>query len=760
MGICLLGDIKEKHKGLNKTRLKFSFFTRKELFSTDLYPNAIEKPRGLNLINIVKERVFIAIENRHLFILSPFLMIFGIILYKIPRENPSNITMVLIGVIFIIFYIYAFLRQKDIRFFALFSSLFLGFILLPIHASFFGTKMLERDVYGEYEARVDRVLSVRQDGQRLIISKIIAKENSRNLDIKKARLFVRTRKNQTPTYLSAGDIILANIRFSKVPSPVVIGGYDAQFQSYFDGIGAYATSTKPPKILSHSSKKTLRANIDNLRNLIALRIENILTQPSGGIAKALIVGDQSGILQETRKNMSASGLAHVLAISGLHLSLVAGGVFIVVRFLLSIPYAFTQRLPIKKIAAIAGILTALFYLAISGASVSAIRATFMLILIFGAVLFGRRALTMRNVAFAAIFIIITDPASIFRPSFQLSFAAVVALVGVYEIISNKNIQYKSSLKKLLSFFGGLASTSLIAGIATALFAAYHFQQTAPLGVIGNLIALPIVAFVVLPFGFIGVVMMLFGYEEPFIRVMGFAIDRIIDIANMVANLSEGLNYSPLLTPLALFFGLLAFAWLAFFTTRFRLLGAVFIIPLIAIFAIDKPPDILISASTKAIAVRGQIIESENSEQGANAGANAGANVEANAVNKFDEKFKLALISGRLGSFTTNAWQETYQENIDKKMQDLQCDILGCFYQSPLGFSVAFVKSKQAFFEDCSIADLVITHLYAPNSCEEKTQVVDRSVLKTRGMHWLKWNKEKQNFIIRPAIKDINRAWRP
>src|SRR5690606_22159232 len=131
----------------------------------------------------------------------------------------------------------------------------------------------------------------------------------------------------------------------------------------------------------------------------------VLSQPASGIARALTIGDQSLIADETRKTMAAAGLAHVLAISGLHLTLVAGGVFFVVRATLALSYRAGQIWPVKKLAAGAGIAIAIIYLVLSGASVSATRATIMLILVFGAVIAGRRALTMRNVALAALFIL-------------------------------------------------------------------------------------------------------------------------------------------------------------------------------------------------------------------------------------------------------------------------------------------------------------------------------------------------------------------
>ena len=152
--------------------------------------------------------------------------------------------------------------------------------------------------------------------------------------------------------------------------------------------------------------------------------------------------------------MATAGIAHVLSVSGLHLTLVAGGVFAALRLLLSGWEGLATRVSVKRIAAVGGIVAALFYFAISGGNVAAFRSTLMIVLVFGAVLFGRRALTMRNVAIAAVVVIATDPASVFRPSFQLSFAAVVALVGAYENFRSERLKDASFARPCLGIRQG------------------------------------------------------------------------------------------------------------------------------------------------------------------------------------------------------------------------------------------------------------------------------------------------------------------
>src|SRR5690606_6701524 len=162
--------------------------------------------------------------------------------------------------------------------------------------------------------------------------------------------------------------------------------------------------------------------------------------------RALITGDQSAVVDDARETLATAGLAHVLSVSGLHLTVVAGGIFAALRLMLSLFTGLGRFVSVKRVAAAGGILAALLYFAISGGNVAALRATIMIVLVFGAVIVGRRALTMRNVAIAALIVLLTDPASAFRPSFQLSFAAVVALIGAWELARGREGRERNLLQ--------------------------------------------------------------------------------------------------------------------------------------------------------------------------------------------------------------------------------------------------------------------------------------------------------------------------
>ncbi|MDB5588541.1 MAG: hypothetical protein JWP26_3511 [Devosia sp.] len=348
----------------------------------------------------------------------------------------------------------------------------------------------------------------------------------------------------------------------------------------------------------------------------------------------------------------------------------------------------------------------------------------MLGLIFGAILAGRRALTMRNVAIAALAIILIDPASVFRASFQLSFAAVVALIGVYELPRKPPVEGRGWIGRSVNHVWVAALTSLIAGTATLLFSAYHFQQTAPLGVLSNVLVLPVVSFIIMPTAIASVLAMPFGVEQPFLIAMGWGIERMVDVATLVANWSQGLESNPLLTPIALFIGLLAMAWFAFIKNYWRFAGPVLAIPAILLFALDTRPDVLIADTTQAVAVR--------------------------------DGGGMGLLTGKDGTFAVDVWSEYYQEDFAPKLAGAHCDSVACVYANDR-FSISVIKSVEAFAEDCERNDLVIARIPAPQYCG--AQVIDAKTLRNTGVQWLRWDAAAGRFDVRPAVANLTRPWR-
>ncbi|MHA6299119.1 ComEC/Rec2 family competence protein [Devosia sp. CAU 1758] len=665
-----------------------------------------------------------AMQQRRLFVLLPFGLIVGLVCYAVlPIEPPAHIyiggtmatLLILVGAIW----------QKSVsgvRVAVQAMGLWLGFCLLPLHGLAFGTPMLAFPAYGTYEAVVDEVLSADDSQRRVIVSGLTPVEDARSVPIRRARLLL---PSDPP--LQPGDRLRAALRLAPIPGPILPGAHDGQFHAYFIGVGAYGSATGSVERIADGDNFSLARQVLALRMAIGNRIATVLEGDSAAIGRAMVVGDQSGITDETREVMAASGLAHIYSISGLHLSIVAGGIFWLVRLALASLPALVGW-PVKQIAALVGIVAAFLYLLLAGGvdNVPAFRSTLMLALIFGAVLAGRRALTMRNVAIAAILIVLIDPSSIFRPSFQLSFAAVVGLIGIYELPRPQIAGSPGRLARIGNVIAATAWTSFIAGLATLLFSAYHFQQTAPLGVIGNVLALPFVSLVIMPFGVFSVLAMPFGVEAPFITIMGWGIDRMVDVAELVAGWSQGFTGNPLLASWTLGVGLLGLAWFAFIENRWRLLAPLSAAAIVLAFGFEPRPDILVADTTQAVAIR--------------------------------DGDGMALGSGRTGSFAVDVWSQHYQTEIAASHSRMRCDSLGCIINAP-DYSLAIIRNAAAFAEDCGRHDLLIARIYPPRDCFALGQVIGPAQLSSGGVHWLSWNAGAGRFDIRPAIETLNRPWR-
>ncbi len=681
-------------------------------------------PRLLPLLGqqsmLLRAALAAAFENRRGFLLLPFLVIAGILLYlQLAVELPAWLGPA--GAVSLVVLAIA-LRARIWPLRVLFGlgAIWLGLWLLPLHAALLGTPMLAYPTHGQYQFRIDQTLRTDPDGIRVLVSEIVPLEGTRALPVRRARLVL-----PVETVTAPGDVLSARIRFYPVPRPVLPGGFDTQFHAFFDGIGAYGSALGETRLVAAGDPYQIARVIDGVRNGIADRIDAALPQPAAGIARALITGDQSQVPEEARDTMANAGLAHVLSVSGLHLTLVAGLVLTTLRGLLAPVAALHRFVPVKRLAALGAITAALAYFAISGGSIAAQRATVMLLLVLGAMLFGRRALTMRNVAIAALVILCTDPAGIFRPSFQLSFAAVVALIGAWELSRPNSDRDVSPAMRLFSYFGGIALTSLVAGLATLLFSIYHFQQTSPLGVLGNLLSLPLVGFVMMPSGLAATLLMPFGLEQPFLWAMGRAIDQMLALGSLVSSWSEGIDQSPLLLPAALGLGLAALAWFTFVEGWYRLLGPILLLPAVVLFGLDRAPDVLISDTTHAVAVRGS----------------AG----------------LELVAGRGDSFAVDVWRETYSEPLEQG--GLSCDSVGCIGSSARGFTVAIAADPAAFHEDCALVDLMLARRPAPASCDSPL-VIDSRSLERRGTHALYWDAAARRFTARATLEETPRPWRP
>lgn len=421
-----------------------------------------------------------------------------------------------------------------------------------------------------------------------------------------------------------GETISSRVRISPPSGPALPGLNDFAFSSYFDGIGAvgffYGVPNKEAgPALPRAWIAEFESGLFDLRSAIASHIRETVPGDAGAFAAAIVTDERRAISKETTEALRLSGLAHIVAISGLNMALAAGIFFVGVRTVLSFFPGFAQAYPVKKIAAAGALVMATAYYLISGFGVSAERAYIMMAVMLVAVFFDRPSISLRNVALSALIIIAVSPSEILGPSFQMSFAATAALVAGYALWKNRSkkhdpeplqIRHPVVTPVLASwkFIAGILATTLIGSTSTAIFSVEHFHRIATYGgLAANLAAMPIISFVVMPAGLVGMLLVPFGLDAPFLKLMGLGLEAVISIAKHVAAWGGDAGIGrqhPWFLPVST----AGFLLLTLLRSRLRLVG----IPLVAAALLfswherSKPlPDILVSEDGTMIALIGR-----------------------------------------------------------------------------------------------------------------------------------------------------------
>jgi competence protein ComEC len=390
--------------------------------------------------------------------------------------------------------------------------------------------------------------------------------------------------------LEPNDIVLVKGRLLPFNPPTIRGAFDARQYYSLVGIDATGVSFYIQKI----GQKEQLFDISSFRCYLTRKILSKVDDEAAGIAAAITTGDKSAIKEEVRQDFIKAGIAHLLAISGLHMNIVAGIVFVTLRKLLACLSLLLGVVSSKRVAAGFTLPVLLSYLAISGFSPSATRAFIMTSIFLTSIILKRSAISLRNVAIAALCVLILDPGALFLVSFQLSFAAVIALVSFYEHYGKRiYLRYaaNSFVGKSLFYLRMSVITTIVATIATAPFALATFNRFSFVGILGNMLSIPILSFITVP---IGIISLFIGSWAPiFIKIFEVSIKALIKIAQIIAGL-PGSDVS-LRTPPKYFLWGIVLGGLIFccFKTKIRKIGLVIIsLPILDYFSFDRTPTIV------------------------------------------------------------------------------------------------------------------------------------------------------------------------
>lgn len=482
--------------------------------------------------------------------------------------------------------------------------LMLGLGLADATTRYNGTAMLARDTGVRLVTGVVRDIEPRSNGARLVFDTVSIEKLSPERTPKQVRLTYRLKDAPPP---AIGTTVSCLAKLMAISPPVLPGGYDFRRHNYFEHIGATGFVVRACELVATapSTRKATTVMAD-ARVHLRERIGGVLQSDEAAIAEALLTGVQQGISDETMTAMRISGLVHILSVSGLHIGLAAGIVFFMLRALLAlIPYV-ALRWPIKKIAAVAAMASALAYTLLVGAPIPAVRSLLMIWLVLLAVILDRQALSLRVVAVAAIAVLVLYPASVLSPSFQMSFAAVTAIIALVEGTEKWQRNWlveKGFTARALVFVGALIITSVAATLATLPFTYYHFQQLNVYGVLANLLAMPLASLWLMPLVVVTFIAVPLGLDCLPLLLLGEGVRWLMAIADGVASLPGADWRVPYLPDSALILMVLGGLWIALWQARWRWLGLAPIAVAVVMGLTVQLPQALVSDDGKIAMLR-------------------------------------------------------------------------------------------------------------------------------------------------------------
>jgi competence protein ComEC len=372
--------------------------------------------------------------------------------------------------------------------------------------------------------------------------------------------------------------------------PVEPGGFDFQRHAWFARLGAVGYSRVPLVAIS-AAEFDLRQTIFRLRMTASARVQAVLPGDVGGFAAAVTTGDRSGISRAALDDLRASNTAHLLAISGLHMGLLSGFVFGLLRLIFALVPGVALRWPSRKLAAGGALIAAAGYLALSGGNVSTERAFVMVAVALCAVMLNRRALSLRAVAMAALIVLAMRPEALMGPGFQMSFAATTALVAVFGWMRDGAWRFGPKWAQLVI---GVVISSAVAGLATAPIGAAHFNAVAHYGLVANLASVPLMGVVVVPAAVVAGLLSPFGGEVVGLWVMGAGLQWILWVADWVSSLDGARGFVPGPGPWVLPVMALGALFLILWQGRVRYVGAAAMIAALMMWQTGTRPTVLIA----------------------------------------------------------------------------------------------------------------------------------------------------------------------
>jgi competence protein ComEC len=474
-----------------------------------------------------------------------------------------------------------------------------GVLLAGARTHLVAAPVLQYRFYGAIEGRIVKIDRAASDAIRLTLDRVALD----GVSAARTPAYVRVTLHGDQRFLDPEPGLRVGLtgHLGPPPAPSEPGGFDFRRLAWFERLGAVGYTRNPVLLMAPPDTAQAGLQPHKLRMHMSRAIQDRLPGDAGAFATAILTGDRSAIPQAQLEDLRRSNLAHLLAISGLHMGLLTGIVFGLLRLVLVLVPWVALRLPTRKLAALGALAAGAFYLALSGGNVATQRAFIMVAVMLAAVLLDRRAFSLRSVALAAMLILLLRPEALVQAGFQMSFAATIALVAVFRAINDHPAQ-KRRVPRWVWPVASVVICSVVAGVATAPVAAAAFNRIADYGLLANLAAVPLMGAVIMPAAVLAALLTPFGLEGVGLSIMEPAILWILQVARFVSGLDGAVTGvvqpSGWVVPMLALGGL----WLVIWQGRARWAGAGVIVCALAGWGVTDRPVLLIAPDASVVGV--------------------------------------------------------------------------------------------------------------------------------------------------------------
>lgn len=538
-------------------------------------------------------------QRGHLFPWSSVLIGLGAGLwFMLPDEPGMDVYAMVLGALALALLMRAIMPQAVHPVAVMLACLTLGVLAAGLRAHLVAAPMLDFRYYGPVQGRIVWIDRAQSDVMRITLDQVVLERMSATRTPVTVR--VSLHGDQSAHTPKPGQTVIMTAHLSAPDGPVEPGGFDFRRMAWFERLGAVGY-TRTPVLLWHPQDPGTQV-VDRLRSHLSAAMLRAMPSEAGAFATGAMTGDRSAITQETAATLRDSGLAHLLAISGMNLAFLIAFVFALIRYGVALIPPLALRVSAKKLAALVSLGVAFFYLLLSGSNVATERAFIMVTVMLGAVLLDRQALTLRSVALAGIILILWKPESLLAPGFQMSFAATTALIAGFA--ASQSRMEPGRMPRWAVPLATLVMSSVIGGLASGPYAAASFNRYADYGLLANLLTVPVMGAVVMPAGAMAALLSPLGLADYPLWLMEAGAAWILAVAHGVAGMEGAVTGIRAPSPVVLPMITLGMLWVILWQGWGRLAGLVPVLLALWLWSGAARPVLLIARDGNLMAALG------------------------------------------------------------------------------------------------------------------------------------------------------------